>query len=53
VVYKIKDIIHRDTKDYELAENYLCTSLRINKELNNEMNKAETEFELGLLYKYM
>ena len=52
-VYKIKGIIHRDTNNYELAESYLTTSLRINEELHNEMNKAETEFELGLLYKYM
>ena len=50
-IYKVQGIIHRDTKNYELAENYLLTSLRINKELNNSMNKAETEFELGLLYK--
>jgi tetratricopeptide (TPR) repeat protein len=50
-IYKVQGIIHRDTKNYELAENYLLTSLRINKELNNSINQAETEFELGLLYK--
>jgi tetratricopeptide (TPR) repeat protein len=52
-IYKVKGIIHRDTKNYKLAEDYLATSLRINTELDNEMNKAETEFELGLLYKRM
>jgi tetratricopeptide (TPR) repeat protein len=52
-IYKVKGIIHRDTKNYKLAENYLATSLRINTELKNELNKAETEFELGLLYKNM
>ena len=52
-IYKIKGIIQREIMDYSLAENYLNTSLRINKELKNEMNKAETEFELGVLYSNM
>ena len=33
------------------AHDYLMTSLRINKELKNELNEAETAYELGLLYK--
>ncbi len=48
--YKIKGIIHIGLKDFDLAENYLLTSLRINKDLNNEMNAAETNVELAMLY---
>ena len=52
-IYKVKGIINRDTNNFKPAENYLLTSLRINTELKNELNKAETQFELGLLYKRM
>jgi len=50
-VYKIKGIIQRTVKNFILAENYLQTSLRLNKETNNQLNQAETYQELGLLYK--
>ncbi|HKI77367.1 MAG TPA: tetratricopeptide repeat protein [Ignavibacteriaceae bacterium] len=49
-IYKIKGIIERKTKNYKGAENYLLSSLRINEELENILNQAETAFELGLLY---
>ena len=49
--YKIKGIIQRELKKNEFAENYLQTSLRINKETDNKLNYAETSYELGLLYK--
>jgi tetratricopeptide (TPR) repeat protein len=49
-IYKIKGIIERNLSNFKLAENYLLTSLRINRELNNALNRAETLFELGNLY---
>jgi len=52
-IYKVKAIIDKKAKKYEAAENYLLTSLRINRELSNELNTAETNYELGLLYKEM
>jgi tetratricopeptide (TPR) repeat protein len=50
-VYKVKGIIQRHLSNYDTCENYLLTSLRINKELGNKLNQAETSFELALLYK--
>ncbi len=50
-IYKIKGIIQRELGNYDNATNYLLTSLRLNKELKNQLNKAETELELGMLFK--
>jgi len=50
-VYKVKGIISRNRRQYDLAENSLLTSYRLNKELSNKLNLAETAQELGLLYK--
>jgi tetratricopeptide (TPR) repeat protein len=50
-VYKIKGIIQRLQGNNELSESYLLTSLRINNELQNKMNAAESSVELGLVYK--
>ncbi len=47
--YKVKGMIHRDMRSFDAAESYLQTSLRINVELNNQVNTGETYFELGLL----
>ena len=47
--YKIKGMIHREMKKYNFAESYLLTSLRMNLELKNHLNAAETYFEIGLL----
>ncbi len=49
-IYKIKGIIERKLKHYDLSENYLLTSLRLNIELENILNQAETLSELGDLY---
>jgi len=49
-IYKVKGIISRKLKDLELSEDFLLTSLRLNRDLNNELNYAETAYELGLLY---
>ena len=49
-IYKIKGIIERKLKHYDLAENYFLTSFRLNTELENILNQAETLSELGELY---
>ncbi|MCH7972347.1 MAG: tetratricopeptide repeat protein [Bacteroidetes bacterium] len=52
-IYKIKGIIERCLGNYTLAENHLLTSIRINTELENLLNLAETNYEIGLLYNDM
>ncbi len=42
--------VRRNKGDYHVAENYLYTSHRLNKEAGNQLNLAETNFELGLLF---
>jgi tetratricopeptide (TPR) repeat protein len=49
-IYLVKGIIERQRKNYNAAENYLLTSLRINTKLKNEENIAYTSFELAVLY---
>ncbi len=49
-IYKIKGVIERRVKNYKGAENYLLSSLRINEELENVLNEAESSYELGVLY---
>ena len=48
-VYRITGILERKLKYYDTAEKYFQISLRLNTELNNKLNLAETSFELGLL----
>ena len=50
-VHKIQGVISKKQKNFSLAENYLLTSLRLNRELNEELKTAEINYELGLLYK--
>ncbi len=45
--YKLKGMIHRDQKAFTLAATYFQTSLRLNRELGNKLNEAETLFELA------
>ncbi|NWF49330.1 MAG: tetratricopeptide repeat protein [Ignavibacteriaceae bacterium] len=49
-IYKTKGIIERNLKNFTNAENYLLSSLRLNNELKNDLNIAETSFELAVLY---
>jgi len=50
-VYKIKGILERKKKHFEIAQNYFFSSLRLNTELGNELNYAETAVELGILFR--
>ena len=52
-LYRVKGTIERKLRNYSTSENYLLDSLRINTSLKNEMNIAETSFELAMLYKEM
>jgi tetratricopeptide (TPR) repeat protein len=49
-IYRVKGIIERRRKNYNDAETYLLTSLRINTTLKNEQNIAVTSVELAVLY---
>ncbi len=49
-IYKIKGKLEFFLGNYELAENYLLSSLRINKKYKNQMNVAETSLELAKVY---
>ncbi len=48
--YRVKGIIERSRKNFDAAETYLLTSLRINTNLKNEHNIALTSLELAALY---
>ncbi|MHB8931602.1 MAG: tetratricopeptide repeat protein [Melioribacteraceae bacterium] len=52
-IHRINGTIARYQKNYVLAESYLLTSLRLNETLNDEINAAETNYELGLLFSDM
>jgi tetratricopeptide (TPR) repeat protein len=47
--YKVRGMIHREMGSPDTAEEYFRTSLRINTEIKNRLNSAETLFELGVL----
>jgi tetratricopeptide (TPR) repeat protein len=47
--YKMKGMIHREMKSMDAAASYLQTSLRMNVEINNQLNIAESNFEIGVL----
>jgi tetratricopeptide (TPR) repeat protein len=50
-IYKVEGMLKRIQKKFIQGESYLKTSLRINKEYQNKLNEAETNLELGILYK--
>jgi len=49
--YKIFGIINRESKRFDIALSYFENSKRINEELNNKLNLAETLVEIAYLYK--
>lgn len=50
-IYKVEGMLKRIQQKYIQGESFLKTSLRINKEYKNKLNEAETNLELGILYK--
>lgn len=49
--YKIKGVVLRDISNFDIAETYLLTSLRISEEIESLLNFAESSYELGILYR--
>lgn len=49
--YKMMGMIHRHLKQFDLAETYFLSSLRLNEDQNNLLNLGETYYELGILEK--
>lgn len=50
-LFKLNGIVLKELERFDAAEDMLLTSLRINNELGNKLNYAETSVELGYLYK--
>lgn len=50
-IYKIKGMIQTEMDDFQLSEEFFENSLRLNKELENKLNEAESSVELGKLLK--
>lgn len=50
-VYRIKGIIQSDLENFELSEEMFENSLRLNEDLENQFNSAETKIELSKTYK--
>jgi len=50
-IYKLKGIIARKQSEFQLSEEFLKASLRLNSELKNDLNFAESAVEIGILYK--
>lgn len=49
-IHKIRGMICSLKGEVKEAESYFLTSLRLNRELQNRLNYAETALELGMLY---
>ncbi|HYQ87715.1 MAG TPA: tetratricopeptide repeat protein [Bacteroidota bacterium] len=49
--YKLKGMIFREMKEYNLAETYFQSSLLINEEHTNLLNLAETHHEIGIMHR--
>ncbi len=50
-IHKLFGVIASKQNNFDLAENHLLTSIRLNRELSQELNAAESNYELGLIYK--
>ena len=48
-IYKIKGMIHNEMDNFQLSEEFFENSIRLNKDLENNLNVAESSAELGKL----
>jgi tetratricopeptide (TPR) repeat protein len=48
-IYKIKGMIQSEMDNFQLSEEFFETSIRLNKDLENKLNEAESSAELGKL----
>lgn len=46
-IYRVRGLIEKNKKNSKLAESLFVTSIRINNELNNQLNATEAQVELG------
>ncbi len=49
-IYKIRGMNFRKLKNYKLSKNQFQTSLRLNKDVECQLNSAETDHQFALLY---
>lgn len=49
--YKVKGVVQREMMNFNVAELYLKTSIKLNQEYDNSLNLAEDYFELGVLHR--
>ena len=50
-IYKIKGMIQSDLENFQLSEELFENSIRLNKDMENKFNEAETSSEIGQLLK--
>jgi len=48
-IYKIKGMIQNDLENFQLSEELFENSIRLNKDMENKCNEAETSAEIGKL----
>jgi tetratricopeptide (TPR) repeat protein len=48
-IYKIKGMIQTEMDNFQLSEEFFENSVRLNKDLENKLNEAESSAELGKL----
>ncbi len=48
-IYKIKGMIQNDMDNFELSEELFENSIRLNRDIENELNEAESSNEMGKL----
>ena len=49
-VYRIKGLIQKEQMNYQLAEEYLNMSIRLNENFSNEFNSVESSLDLSRIY---
>ncbi len=49
-VYRVMGILEQKLNRYNTSESYFQISLRLNQELGNKLNSAESAYEIALLY---
>jgi tetratricopeptide (TPR) repeat protein len=50
-IYKVKGMIQNDLQNFQLSEELFENSIRLNKDMENKSNEAETSAEMGKLLK--
>lgn len=51
--YRLQGLVFMHYENYQTSEQYLLTSIRLNKEFENSLNAAETNIDLAILYEKM